>query len=258
MKAISTLRYILFAVMVLGSFANFAQNQYGFMMLSMSHGLLSFLFFLEAFLLLKREFARGKLRAFYLFSEQFLLGCIFMGFFLRFQHLQFAAPFALFGAFFLALLYLIFAIRVLLKETKHGALLSFIVFAFYIAAILVVLGLTFKNQHWPGAYYMMWSAVIGFVLMLGSALIKRKYVYQGEQLGLFKRLMLLPGRPVMTFSYFGLWVLYIFMIMWDIAPNFYTRVMPPAFDQLRTTQYERAETYLDNYNVFINKYSDKE
>src|SRR6202008_3357834 len=209
MKALNTLRYILFAVMVLGSFANFAQNEYGFTMLSWAHFGIAAIFFIEAIYRLKKEFPEGKLRAFYLFLEHFLLGCIFLGYFFRFQHLPGAAPLCVFGSFLLFMVYLIYGIRLLIKESKYGKLLAFVVFLFLLAATLALVGLTFKTMRWPGSYYMMWTAVISMILFAVSSFIKRKYVYKDTQISLYKRLMLLPGKPVMVFSYFALWVVYI-------------------------------------------------
>ncbi|MFL5752767.1 MAG: hypothetical protein ACJ76F_05125 [Bacteroidia bacterium] len=258
MKALSTLRYILFATMILGSFANFALNEYGFTMLSWSHGLIGLLFFIEAFVLLKREYSTGKRMAFYLFIEHFLLGCFFTGPFFKFQHWAGASAISVFSSLFLFILYFIFGLRLLIRESKYGRPLAIIVFLFIIATILAVEGLTFKTMRWPGSYYMMLTALIAFLLFIISSFIKRKYMYKGEEISLYRRLMLLPGKPVMTFSYSGLWVVYIFLIMWDVAPNFYTRSSPPVFDQLRSRQDERAELYITNYNSFFEKYGEEE
>jgi hypothetical protein len=258
MKALSTLRYILFAIMVLGSFANFALNEYGFTMLSWSHGLIGFIFFIEAFVLLSREYQAGKRKALYLFTEHFLLACFFTGYFFRFQHWPGAGQLCVFSALFLFILYLVFGLGLLIRESKYGRPLAIVVFLFIIATALAIEGLTFKTMRWPGSYYMMWTALLAFMLFVVSSFIKKKYVYKQEEISLYKRLMLLPGKPVMVFSYSVLWVVYIFLIMWDVAPNFYTRSSPPVFDQLRARQDERAELYINSYNDFFEKYGEEE
>jgi hypothetical protein len=53
MKVFNHIRYVLFAVMVLGAFASFAQFEYGVKIIYISELLIGILFLLESFLILR-------------------------------------------------------------------------------------------------------------------------------------------------------------------------------------------------------------
>ena len=66
-----------------------------------------------------------------------------------------------FSASFLSILYLIYGIRFLIKNSKKGIALALVGFLFVLTAIVAINGLTWKLNHWPGSNVMMKSALFG-------------------------------------------------------------------------------------------------
>src|SRR5687767_14908125 len=103
MKAVRTIRYILFALMVLGAFANFAQNDYGIQLLYNCHFWIALTFFFEAATAIRKEFHDNKLIALTRFFEHLFIGFVFLGFYLRLRHMAGGSQLAVLAFFFLTL-----------------------------------------------------------------------------------------------------------------------------------------------------------
>jgi len=256
MKTLNEIRYFLFATIVLGCFANFAQNEYGLSMLYYSSLFISFIFFIEAFVFYSRTRSESKTKAIYLFAEHFLLGCIFLGTFFKWEFILPPGPFLVFGSLLLILLYFIYAIRMLIKESKKGLLLSLVLFLFIIATMSSVTGLAAKLQHFPGSRILMNISFYSVVFLLLIVILKRKYSYDGGSITLKDRVMKIPGKMPMVFMYFSIWILYISFVVFGIAPNFYTLSNPPAVEKLRASNNPKEQAYWDNYFEFLGNRND--
>ncbi|MBC7861732.1 MAG: hypothetical protein IAF38_02085 [Bacteroidia bacterium] len=252
MKALSNIRYILFAVSLLGLFANFAQNEYGLDMLFYSDVFIAFIFFIEAFVYCSRAWKSGKIKALFILSNHFLVGCIFLGLFFRHMHWGGAGLLMVFSTLFLLIQYLVYSARIFVKESKKGMALSFILFLFVMATICSLLGVVFKNMHWPGASLLLILSGILCLFFLPFIFTKIKYKYNGELITLKARLAKLSGKTVMIFCYFGFWGIYSLCVSYGIVPGFYNLSRPPAavkLDDARAN--DRSETYWVNYESFL-------
>jgi hypothetical protein len=254
MKRLNTLIYIGFALVVWGSFSNFAQNDYGYFIIQWAQFAIGIILFIEAVLSLSEISVIGKTRAFYLFSEHFLIACFFLAGFLKYMHWPGAGPLYVLSCALLALLYIIVAFVRLGKDLRHGWALALIVFLVYISAAIAVGALVFKIMHWPGSFMLGLICLVICPLILLAALIKRNFRYKEGSMSLFMRLRALTGRPGLVFGYFSTWVIYISLIGLGVAPDFYTYAMsrPPAAEQLRQQGREdRANTYIEHYEEFF-------
>jgi hypothetical protein len=252
MKTLSNLRYLLFAISLLGLFANFAQNEYGLAMLWISDLFIGIIFLVEAFVFLTRNFGISKVRAIYLFNEHFWAGVFFIAFYFRFMHWPGAGPMFVFGAFFLFLQYFSYLIRVIIKEPKKGVLLSLVIVLLVLGTIASVTGIQFKNMHWPGASILLRFSGISALFFIVLLLARRPYKYEGAQISFPDRLKKIPGKMVLVFCYFAFWGLYMQLVTLNVLPGFYTLSRPPALEKLFTDKDDaRAGEYSENYQNFI-------
>jgi len=252
MKTIKTIRYILFALMVLGGFANFAQNNYGIQILYDCHLFVAFTFFIEACVVLKKEFREGKLKAITRFFEYLFIGLIFLGFYFKFRHVFGASPLILLGFIFLALQYLIFTLNRLFRDFRKGKLLALMVFLFMVPAMTSVTWIVFKNMHWRGSFMLAWVSIISMLLFLLIAFIKKRFYFEGETISLFTRLAQLPGKKVLVAAYFTIWVVHFLLVVYNMAPNFYTLSNPSKVEELlEKKEAERVDEYMNNYYTFF-------
>lgn len=252
MKILNQIRYILFAIMILGCFASFAQNEYGLNMVYFCELFLGLIFLTEAFLYFRANYKTSKTKAVYLFSEHFLLGAILIGYFLFSKDIRMQGRLlSFFASFFLSIQYLIYAIRSLLKKTKKGALLSILVFLFIIIAIVSVNGLTWKLNHWPYSNVMMKYSVYAAMVIILIGFIKRKYSFDAQPVSFWEHLKNLPGKMRLSFTYFTIWTTYIMLIIWGLAPDFYSLSVPPAQEKMKQERNPAADIYWKNYSNFI-------
>lgn len=249
MRLLNNIRYILFGLMVLGCFANFAQNEYGLSLLYFCEFSIGLIFLIEAFI-----YARANTggRAIYLFCEHFILGVLFMAFSMG-HHLWsfFPRVTVVFCLLFLFLLYIAFAVRTLIKEPKKSVLMAILIFLFSLASIVAVFGLSFKLVHWPGANKMMQYVSFAAIFFGILYFIKVKYPYGDERISFKERIKRLPGKMPLVFCYFSIWCLYVTMAIYGLVPGFYTLTNPPAVEKLKQQNSERAGVYWQNFETFF-------
>jgi uncharacterized membrane protein len=255
MKALNNIRYILFGLMVVGAFASFAQNEYGLTIIFISDLLIGIIFIAESIIYFKANFGINKTKAYYLFSEHFLLGLLFIGY--HFEGIgwliqgRLLSIFCLFCLFFIFLLYFIYAIRNLIQEAKKGAALSLMIFLFILISLISLVGFTFQANRWHASIIPITITFYMAVLFAILAIVKRKYQYNGEVISLKERIKKLPGKLPLVFSFFTIWVIYIFFIYKDIVPHFYTLSTPPASEKLKQISDSRSNVYWEHYENFL-------
>jgi len=252
MKVLKQIRYILFALMVLGCFANFAQNEYGRDLIVLCELLIGLTFLFEAVLVLNDKNKISNIKRAYLFFECIFLSTIFIAYYLFSQDAKMPGRLlGFFAAIFLSLQYLIYAIRTLAKKTKKSGFLAILVFLFIITAILGIVGLTLKLNHWPGANLMMRISFFIALMIIFLGIVKRKYSYDGQMISLKDHLNSLPGKIRLSFCYFTIWSAYITFSIWGLVPSFYTLSVPPAQQKMKQEQSPAADIYWENYAGFI-------
>ena len=253
MKVFNQLRYVIFALMLLGCFANFAQNEYGLQILHFSEFIIGLTFIIEGLLLFKGNYMISRTRAIYLISEHFWLGLLFIGYYLTFVGI-FAFPrlIILISILFLSIQYLIFGIRKLIKESPKGKLQAVFLFLQSLFSILLITALSWKINHWPGSNKLLEISFYGSLLLGLLILTKRKVFYSGEKITLVNRLTNISGKMSFVLSYFSFWVIFFSMVNFQVIPGFYSLSIPPAVVKLKQENVtSRVDRYWHNDVDFI-------
>lgn len=252
MNTLSNIRYLLFAIVVLGAFSNFAQNEFGLTMMDCSHIFIAVIFFIEAIHNYKAKRDTSKSEALRDFSEHFWIGVLFLAFFFRAYHWKGTGILFISGTLALGTHYLLFSLKALSKENRVDGLLYAVKnHLFGVLTLLAVIALTFKLMRFPGSNMLLILSSIFTVLFVLISSIKRTNTFQGKAISLRELLLKMPGKMTMVFIYFGGWVVYFTLISFDLAPGFYDLKHPAAYYELRNTDPKRAEILLDNYNTFV-------
>ncbi len=231
MRILTNLRYILFALSIIGLFANFAQNDYSWALILVSYGCVGLIFLIEAFYLSYQN-RKDKKLAVTIFTEHFLLFLIGIGFLFKFFHWPGAGMAMVLGCTLLSLFYLFKGIKFLAAKysTDKAAALLVLLFSFSVTFLCIVY--VFNWQHWPGARVL---CMLGTLLVLVNLfLFRRKFnpdpigykssfppVSTKYRILLFVILILLInqlGSHHLSFKYFELelkggWLLFLFFAL---------------------------------------------
>ena len=251
MKTLNNIRYVLFAVSLVGLFANFAQNEYGLSMLWISDLFIALIFWVEAFYYLAKNIGFSKLKAIYLYAEHFFVGCFFMGWYFRCMHWPGAALLFIFPTLFIIIMYFSYLIRVARREPRKGGALALVTIIFILASICAITGQAFKTMHWPFSNVLNRFAGVSGVVFIIFMIMKKKYLYEGVKISLLSRLQKIPGKMMLVFCYFAFWGLYIQLVGFNILPGFYTLSRPHVLEKMRVDGDPRADAYDENYLNFL-------
>lgn len=248
MKKINNIKYILLSLIVFGSFANFAHNEYGLIIVRFS--MLS----LCLALLAESITAKIKLKSYYLFTEAFFLMLFLLGYFFKMQHWPGAGIILIVSALFLTVFYMISGIRMVIKERKNSLTISLLAFCVYFWVALVFAGWLFKLQHYPGGGMLLYVNIVLFSLLIIPVLLK--YNYAGKKIWFFTFLKTLKGNIRLLLIVFSVVILYVTLTLADIAPRFYSLAKPPAAEKLRIQAIMGGEKEEETYRKYRNNYLD--
>jgi hypothetical protein len=252
MKTLNTIRYILFAIMLLGLFANFAQNEYGLEMIFLAMSLLGIIWLIDAFAGLTKHFRTSKLKAFYLFFINFFIAATFFAGLLKHLHLPGGGVLYILGFGLLLINYLILLFYRLMVDYKKGAALAAMVSLFYLNCILLFVGHLFKIQHWPYGTIILESSVIFFVFIFLITIIKRNFIFENTQISFLSRVRQFSTKPLILYFYLLAWAFHYTLVDVEIAPMFYSLENPIEYQKLRDAgKEERAEKLRENYHTFL-------
>jgi hypothetical protein len=251
MKIFSQIRYVLFALMIVGVFANLAQNEYGFELLFHCCFLTGITLLVESFIYLANKKKEKASRVFHLFTESFFLGFIFISFETKQMQWGITAPLMFGSSVIITLLYIVAAFRILFSEFKFGKRAAIAMFLFILSTIVSIDWQFFKMMHWPGANTMLWVSSIYSGIIIIYFLIRIKYFYKGEKITIVKRIRTLPGKLPMAYCWFSVWLVYVALIVLGIAPDFYRLNIPPSLQKLKDENSPQAQVYSDNYDIFL-------
>jgi hypothetical protein len=261
MKVFNQIRYVLFAVILLGLFANLAQNEYGLGIIYISEFLIGSLFIFEAFQGKRNASNSGKARRFFDFSEHFLAGVLFIAF----AGLPFSFTggvtrtviafrlLLLFGGPLLFLLYFVYGLRNLITEFRKGVALAVIVFFYTLASGLVALGIIYQPLAMTGPPVFRLIAIgISLILMI-LALFRFHFKYGPEKITVFQRLRRVHGKIPILFFFFLFWSVHLLLVTNKFLPSFYNTSKPVAFKKMRERDVssERLDAYFNNYCNFL-------
>jgi len=250
MKKINNIKYILFSLIVFGSFANFAHNEYG---LTISKYCLAGLFLV---FLTESIFAKIKLKSTYVFIEALFIALFCLGYFFKMQHWAGASIILIISALTLTVFYIIRGIRMVIKERKNSLVIALLTFGVYLWVGLVFAGWLFKLLHYPGASMFLYVNIVLFSLLIIPVLLR--YNYAGEKIWFFTYLKTLKGNIRLLLIVFSVISLHLTLSLADIVPKFYSLAEPPALEKLRiqalkggVKEEEPYWYYLFNYRNFL-------
>src|SRR6185369_9853658 len=110
MKTINRIHYFLFATLLLGMFASFAQNDYSSILLSYPYLFIGLLFFIGLFYL--NNDSPEEVFPRFAYVESIALGLFFCGLFFMSMHWAIAVPVVVTGGLLLLASYLLFGIKI--------------------------------------------------------------------------------------------------------------------------------------------------
>lgn len=251
MKTLNTIRFILFGFIVLGCFANFAQNEYGLDIVYVSEFCIGLIFLTEGIILRIRNYYAEKAKRYYLHTAHLLIGIIFIAFAFARNPSPYSRVPAILALVFLLLKYMIYGIRILIYESKKGVVITILSFLFILSTFLSVFALACIVEHFPWRNTLREWTFGACLFFLLAAIVKRKYSHDGESVTLISHFKKIPGKMFLVFCYFSIWSVYITLSGFGIAPGFYTLSNPPAADQLKLESPERSDMYWENYSNFF-------
>lgn len=263
MNRYNTFYYLLILLLMTGAFASMAQNGYGIKLMGGVAAAFSALFLIQAL----EHVQDKKTKTFAmieLVSLAALSGIICLRvFYIHFQFAEFLyglAGFSLFAVYSLKLGTLFPQIR------KENAFLSWMVLLFFGSLSLFVLSLTI-TPFFPWLAEPAGMAAFALILAFTAAsIVKKKVLYQGENVNALRIATKAEPRAVMLLSIFMLFSLYIGLNKVNLIPAIYSDEFPSAYFELVTRaeigdeepfegQYEH-DRFKQEYDRFIEKHTD--
>lgn len=250
MKTISRIQYFLFAIILIGMFASFAQNDYSSYLLNYPFLFIGILFLIEMIIATK-EFSLKNSSTFFSFFEYFALGLIFCGSFFLTIHWAGADPVLLFGALILLILYLGYGVKSLSKFFNKEIGPFFILFTIALLTCLAMIALIFKVQNWAGAGILIGlSGILSFIMII-LIFINIKVQSENGKLPLRSYLQKINTKFILSFMFFSFWTIYFTLISVGIAPRLYSLANPPALEKMYQEHNPKAELYYINFRNFL-------
>lgn len=250
MKTISRIQYFLFAIILIGMFASFAQNDYSSYLLNYPYLLIGISFLIGMMLTIK-EFSTNKTATYFLFFEYLALGLFFCGSFLLTMHWASADPFLLLGVLILLVLYLSYGIKILSKyfNKEQGPFL--ILFCISIFTCLAMIACIFKLQNWSGAGVLIsLSGILSFVILL-LILINVRVQSENGLIPLRVYFRKIKTKLILSYIFFSFWTIYFTLTSFGIAPRLYSLANPPALEKMYQDHNPKADLYWKNFQNFL-------
>ena len=256
MKKYNTIYYLLFILLVMGTFASMAQNSYGLKIM----GGVAFVFglvFIAEFISGLRK--KSEERNVYTLIEPaclFLLSVIFgfRVFYIHFPYIE-----LLFGgaAILLALVYLMVMVLRFRHFQNKNSFLAILVIVFHLCIILFLGSLAMvpfapKIAEVTGA-----GALILLLGFIAAGFFRKDLLVDGENVSAFKMVRRFKGHSVIIASLFLLFSLYVGFNRIGVLPEIYSDEFPRAYFELVNKATSKKEKPVDGrykYEEFMEKY----
>ena len=267
MKKYSLIYYLLFILLVMGSFASMAQNSYGLKIMGGAGFVFGLLFLIEFISLLRKK---GNRDVFALMEPLclFFLSVILA---LRLYYIHFSYVELLFAAagVLLALIYLRKMILNFRDIQPKNNLMAIIIGVFHLSIILFFVSLVMVpfSQRISEV-----AGIVAFVLLLGfivTGLVRKDLMVDGEKISSFRMVAYFKDHSIIIGVLFLLFSLYIGFNRIGLIPGIYSDKFPQAYFRLIddvTKQNEKPvngkykyEEFMDEYKQFLkhNKIKDQ-
>lgn len=250
MKTINKIQYFLFAIILLGMFASFAQNEYSSILLNYPYLFIGLLFIIEIFFSLK-EFRENQSTAVYSFFERLGLGLFFCGTFFMAIHWVGAVLTIMTGGLILLILYFSFGIKTFFNNFRNKKRMSLTLFCLAFATCLAMIAYIFKLQHRVFAGFLTVASGSFSFLILLLIIFNIKMLQGKEKINFRDCLRQIKTKLVLAYAFFSFWTLYFTLVSCGIAPRLYSLANPPALDKMYQEQNPAADVYRKNYQQFL-------
>ena len=255
MKTYNPLYYLLFILLIMGTFASMAQNSYGLNIIGAVAFIFGLLFLIEIISLVRKK----KETAISAFIEPGCLFIIFVVLGLRVFYVHFSYVEWFFGAA-VSLLIIFYCMKMITRfryyQTKNR-LLSVLVIVFHLSIIfflaslaLVLLASSLAEVAGVAAIVLL----IGFIL---AAWLKKKVLVEGTDLSPFKMVAGFKGHSIILAVLTLLFSLYFGLNRVGVLPPIYSDEYPKAYFELidqSATGKEKPVNGKYKYQEFIEKY----
>ncbi len=260
MKKYNSIYYLLFILLVMGTFASMAQNSYGLKIMGGVAFVFGLLFFMEFFIAIRRK----EKEDLFTILEPVCLFVLSLVFGLRVFYIHFNFVEILFGAaaVLLAIIYLRKMIIRYRQFEKKNKVLSVLVIVFHLSVVLFLASLALV----PFFPMVAESTGIGsFALLLVfiiAGFLKKNLLVEGESVSAFTMVRQYKGHPVIIITMIIMFSFYIGFNKIGLLPGIYSDEYPRAYFKLvddATTGKEKAvegkykhEEFMEQYEEFLN------
>lgn len=318
------LRIFLYSAIIIGCFANFARNDWGFQLRAVAELILGITFLVEfVSAMVKKDLQKTKGDRILMQMERFCIAIFFLAFPLKVLHWPGPGPmYVLSVGIFVIVLVIrmlnlffkgdysknqktIFLISYLLAITSstifiyklisQDPIIFFVFLAltfsficcsvilllllrlftllqhrnkissqklisdlFFSTTIILCLGILFKTMHWPLGNLFVFIGLISFLLTLIISLIQKTNT-ENETKNLFSNLSSKFKYTRFLFLYFGIWSIYIVLVLFKIAPKFHSNQFPYVYEKLlEADEGDKADKIMENYDALIEEIRSKE
>jgi hypothetical protein len=244
------LRIFLYSAIIIGCFANFARNGWGFELRGYAELILGITFIVELIASLKKkDMAKTKGNRILTNYERFFIFTYFLGGFFKSMHWPGAGILIVFS---LGLLIIFTLIRFFAQfhKNKLNVVQTFTQTFFLFSVISLIAGIAFKMMHWPFGSILITLGLLTFILTILISF--RQNISSMENVPLKNYIAGKFQTSHFIFFYFGVWSIYVVLAQNHLAPKFYTSENPYIYEKLlEDGKTEEAETIHQNYSQLL-------
>lgn len=255
MRKYITIFYLLFILLVMGTFASMAQNSYGLKIMGGVAFLFGLVFIVEFISILRKNDEKDR----FVLIELACLCLLSVIFGFRVFYIHFPYIELLFGAAatLLALIYLMEMILRFRHFQKKNKLIAIVVIVYHLSIILFLGSLAMipfapKIAEFTGA-----AALILLAVFIIAGLFLKDLLVDGENISVFKIIRRFKGHSIIIVTLFLLFFLYVGFNRIGVLPDIYSDEFPRAYFELVDKATSKKEKPVDGkykHEEFLEKY----
>jgi len=255
MKKYNPIYYLLFILLVMGTFASMAQNSYGLRIMGGVAFVFALVFFIQCITFLRRK---DGINIFAVIETAclFIVAIIF-GFRVFYIYFPYVELLFELSAMVLAIVYMMRMLTRFNHFKKESSFLAFLIVVFHLSIILFLVSLAIFPFKPVIADITGIAAFIFLVFFLISALVKKDLQLHGEKVSAFKMIRLLKDHSIIIITLFILFSLYTGLNRTGLLPGIYSDEYPRAYFELLENSSSNKEKQVDGkykYDEFIEEY----
>jgi len=261
MKGYNTLYYLLFVMLIMGTFASMAQNGYGLVILGCSAIAFAALFLIQCIEGVIKK-SRGDLYVSMELACLFVLSVIFAMrvFYIGFYYIEWVYGLAIIT---LICLYIRKMVKGFVFFKTKSNFLSLLILVYYAVIILYFLSLGFVAFLPQISVPVGAAAFVLLLLIVIIGLLKRQFLTDGEKTSVFRIVTQRRDNSILILSLFILFTLYKGFTTTGLVPKIYSDEFPKAyFDLVNKAEagkekpvdgVYRYQAFKDRYDEFVKK-----